>query len=254
MVEHEGIAIENGIGKLRNPVAQYRNARSGTEHQIEHDVAMAEDKIIDVRVYLQIVLGKKYERLLVFAHVVGFFSIDSLHATVLGPVQSESHAPSRMKTGEEAAQKAAVENGTEAGELPIAIAKSVAVGQIKRASHDFRGEGGCVDRYAAFFMQIVIDPQVVVAGKEVDFDALVGQFRELAEEAGVALGNYGAELIPEVEHVAQQIDAACIVADVFKEVHEPTFLRATVRNGQGAEMGIGYEIGFLHEIRKGGIR
>ena len=111
-----------------------------------------------------------------------------------------------------------MEHGSQQFELFIRIAQSVAMGKIELFSVDFRSKGFAVNGYSAFLGQVIPAPDVVVAGKEVHFHAHVRQFGQFAEKAGVAFGHDGAELVPEVEHVSQQIYGGCLVLDTVEKV------------------------------------
>ena len=84
---------------------------------------------------------------------------------------------------------------------------------------------------ATLLGQIVAAPDVVVAREEVHFHAQVGQFGQFAQEARISLGYDGLEFVPEVEHVAQQIDGSCLVLDAVQKVDQAAFLRPPVFDG-----------------------
>ena len=89
-------------------------------------------------------------------------------------------------------------------------------------------------------------PEVVVADEEVDFHAVVGQFAQFAEQAGVAAWHYGAVLVPEVEDVAEQIYGGGFVLDAVEEIDEAALLCALVAYGQAAEVRVGEEVYGFH--------
>ena len=70
------------------------------------------------------------------------------------------------------------------------------------------------------------------------FDPAVGQFRQLAEETGVALGHYVAVLVPEIEHIAEHIDGRSLRLDTVEKPYKPAFLHPGVGDGQRAQVGI----------------
>ena len=63
-------------------------------------MAVSIDEEVDIRVAFQVVFGVQHQMLFVFAHVVGFFSVYSFQAAMLGPRQSKFYAPAGMKGGE----------------------------------------------------------------------------------------------------------------------------------------------------------
>ena len=73
-----------------------------------------------------------------------------------------------------------MEEGAEEGETTTLDAETVAVGEIENLVGDFDGAGRGVEHHAALFDQIIVHPQVVVAGKVVNFDTEVGEFGEFA--------------------------------------------------------------------------
>ena len=86
--------------------------------------------------------------------------------------------------------------------------------------------------HATFLLQVAVGPEVVVAHEVVHLHAHVGQFGEFAEEARVALGHHVAVFVPEVEHIAEQIDRFRLVFYLVEEAHEAAFLRAAVLYGE----------------------
>ena len=98
---------------------------------------------------------------------------------------------------------------------------------------------------SAFFFKIPVSPQVVVAGEEMHLHAHVGQLGKFAEKARVPLRYDIFIFVPEVEHIAQQIDGGGFSLDAVEEAHEPAFMHSAVRDGQRAEMGVGEEINVL---------
>ncbi len=97
---------------------------------------------------------------------------------------------------------------------------------------DFGGLGLLMQNDATLLSQIAIGPDVVVAREIVYLDPHVGEFGELAKEAGVAAGHYIFILIPEVEHVAQQVDGGSLLLDAVKESDQTALLHTLVRDGQ----------------------
>ena len=105
-----------------------------------------------------------------------------------------------------------------------------------------------MERHAAFLFEIVVLPEVVVADEIVNLHAEVGEFADFAEQSREALGHGVAVLVPEVEHVAEEVDGRGLVLDGVEEVHQSPLLGAGMGNGQAAEVGIGEEIYVLHAV------
>ena len=63
-------------------------------------------------------------------------------------------------------------------------------------------------------------------------------FREFAEKPCKALGHYVFVFVPEVEHVAQEIDGSSLLLDGIKKSHQPPLLHPSVWDSQRPEVGI----------------
>ena len=72
---------------------------------------------------------------------------------------------------------------------------SVQVEQLERAS---------VQRDAAFGTEVVVCPQIVIAGEKMDGNTPVGQSRQSAQQARESARNDPLVLVPEIEDVADQ--------------------------------------------------
>ena len=107
--------------------------------------------------------------------------------------------------------RAAVEQQAQQFEARVGVAQTVAVGQVELLAADFGGQCLAVQDDAALLLQVVAAPNVVVADEEMHFHPEVRQLGHLAQKARVALGHDGLELVPEVEHVAQQVDGRSLV-------------------------------------------
>lgn len=225
------LPVEDGVGEKADPVTQYRDACRGTEHQIQFDVSVAVDEEIDVGMAFQVFFGVEHQILLVLTHVVGFPAIDAFQSAMLGPVQSKFYAPARMYGGEERLQGPAVEHGTEEFELPVRVAQAVAVRQVELLAVYFRGEWFAVDDDAALRSQVVAAPDVMVADEEMYFHAQVRQLGQFAQETGITSGYDCLELIPEVEHVSQQVDGGSFVLDAVEEIDKTPLLSPPMFDG-----------------------
>ena len=85
---------------------------------------------------------------------------------------------------------------------------------------------------ATLLLQIVVGPDVVIACEVMHLNTHVGQFRQLAQKAGKALGDDVFVFVPEVEHVAQQIDSGSFLLDAVEKTHQSSFLLSLMRNSQ----------------------
>jgi hypothetical protein len=53
-------------------------------------------------------------------------------------------------------------------------------------------------------------------------------------------------LVPEVEHIAQQVDGTRLLLDTVEESHQPPFLHPLVSNGPRTKVGVAKEIDWFH--------
>lgn len=74
----------------------------------------------------------------------------------------------------------------------------------------------------------------------------VRQLRQFAEETGEPFRYHIFIFVPEVEHVAQQIDSPRFLLDTVEKANQPPFLHTLMRNGKRPKVGIGKEIDVLH--------
>ena len=85
--------------------------------------------------------------------------------------------------------------------------------------------------HATLLLQVSVCPEIMVAGEEMNLHSHVCKLRYLTQKARVAFGHDITILVPEVEHVAEQINRRCLVLYAVKKPHEPAFLCAGVRYG-----------------------
>ena len=243
-------AVKDGIGELVYPVAEDEQPCFGGQVEVEVDVPVSEDEEVDVRMGCEIVFGKEYEFLLVFAGEGWFAALPFvLPPAVFRPGQAELHAPAGVQAGEETLAERVVEHVPQPLVASVSRAESVSVCQVEDASVDFRGKAdAAMERHAAFPLEVVPHPEVVVSREEMYLHAAVRQLRQLAEQAGVAFGDDVSVFVPEVEHVPEQVDGGGLVSDAVKEVDQPAFLHPWMRDGAAAQMGVGEEIDGFHGI------
>lgn len=77
-----------------------------------------------------------------------------------------------------------------------------------------------VEVHTALLLEIVATPHIVVAGEEVDSNALIGKAGEGAQNTNEALGYDTTILKPEVEYVAHQKYCLSIILDALQPTHE----------------------------------
>ena len=196
---------------------------------------------------LHILLGKAYQEFLVFAHIRLLLAIGTLQAAVLCPAQSRSKSPARMNGIQKALAGAVVEHCFQKFELLVRVAQSVAMTDKEYLVVDFYGLWLVVYYHTALFFQIAVCPHIVVAGKEMHFHSHIRQFREFAQEPGIAFRYYIFILVPEIKHISQQIDGCSLMLDAVEETYESAFLHSAVRDCPRAEMRIRKEIYIFHK-------
>ena len=226
------LAVIHGIGEVAYPVAEYHHSRLLRQLQVKLYVAVAEQEVVNVGVVLDVLAGEQHEVLPALSHIGRFLAAFALHAAVPGPLQAEPYAPTGVKGREKVLTQTAVEHGANHLELRVGVAETVAVGKEEHLSVDFGGERLLVQHYSALALQIVVSPNVVVAREVVHLNPHVGKLRQFAEKARIALRHHVFVLIPEVEHVAQQIDCRSLVLYAVEKAHQPALLHAPVFYGQ----------------------
>ena len=78
----------------------------------------------------------------------------------------------------------------------------------------------------------------MVAGEEMNLYTHVGYFGQFAQESGVSFGHHILVFVPEIKHVAQQIDSISLVLDAVQKSHQASFLRSFMLESQRAPMRI----------------
>ena len=174
------VAIEDGIGELRDPVAEDADAGGVGEHQVKLDVAMAEEEVVDVGVCAQVVLGKEHQMLLVLAQIARRVLSLVQFAAVSCPTQAHIEAPAWMHAGKEDLTDAIVEEETQKLELRVGVAQTVAMCQEENLVGKLQRDRFAVHDDATLSLQIVVCPHVVVAGEEVHLHAQVRQLAHLS--------------------------------------------------------------------------
>ena len=77
--------------------------------------------------------------------------------------------------------------------------------------------------------------------------AHIGQLRDLTQETRIAFRHSIFPFVPEIEHVAKQIDGRGLVLDVIKEPYQSSFLHPLMRDGPRTEVSITQNVDILHK-------
>ena len=222
------LAIVDDVGEVGDPVAKDYHTGLLGELQVYLDMAMAVDEVVYVGVILDISLGVEHQMLAVFTHICRLLSARALETAVLRPVQSEPYTPAGMKCRECQLAELVMEDALDELEALAWVAQAVAMGQEEQLAVDLRRLRLLMQYHAALLLQVLIGPDVMVAGEVMHLDTHVGQFGYLAEKAREALRHHILVFVPEVEHVAQQVDGCCLLLDGVEESHEPALLHPSV--------------------------
>ena len=94
---------------------------------------------------------------------------------------------------------------------------------------------------AALPGEVVFAPDIMVAGEEVYGYAGIGQLGQFAQQTGVALGNGIAVLEPEVEYIAQHVQALGLWLYLIQETAQVLLLLQWILRCATPQMCIGYE-------------
>ena len=81
----EVFAIEHGVGKLRDPIAEDEHAALARELKVQLDVTVTIDEEVDVLMRLHIIFREEHQMLAVLAHVRRLCAILTLQTAVLCP-------------------------------------------------------------------------------------------------------------------------------------------------------------------------
>ena len=86
--------------------------------------------------------------------------------------------------------------------------------------------------HATLLLQILIRPDIVVAREVVHLNAHIRQLRQLPQESCEPLWHYIFVFVPEVEHIAQQVDSPRLLLNRVEKPHQPPLLHPLMRNSQ----------------------
>ena len=225
---------------------------------------MSEDIIIVVVGALLLLLGEedKFFGVLAFvgARVCQFF-----HTAAACPFVAEAVAEGRWYEAEERLRDRVMEERAQAYEIAYLLADrrgerlqvaggydAVTMCEVESTPMDSGGEGRAVDKDTRLAGKPPESPDVVVANEIVYLYAAVCQAFESGKERTVCLFARVAPevLVPEVEHVAQQVDARGILSHGAQQCHQAGLVFVGVRYGKGTEMGVRQEVNHvIYDLR-----
>ena len=141
-----------------------------------------------------------------------------------------------------------MEEGTNKLKLLVGITKTVAMGKHEYLAINLGSERLLMQYHTTLLLQVIVCPNIVITSKIVYLYSHIRKLRQLAQETGISTRHYILELIPEVEHVAKQIDGGSLVLYAVEKPNQPALVHAAVVNGKRAQMGIRKEIYILHPV------
>ena len=247
-LKEEMFSIINHVRELPYPVTENHHTHIARQHKIQFDMAMAKDIIIDVGMGRHIVTCIFYKILLVFTHIRRFLSIGTLQPTFLCPLQSEPHSPTRMNHTEQTLTYGIMKNLTYKLKVQIRIAQSITMSKIEKLTVDINRLRLLMQHYATLLLQITIHPQIVVTREIMHLNPHIGQFRQFAKEARIALRYDIFIFIPEIKHVAKQINGSRLMLYIVKKTYKASFMHPSMIYGERTEVRIRKYIDVLYNL------
>lgn len=247
------VLIEFGVREILEAIAEYDDSGAACDLEIEFYMAMAEDIVIAVVLLLLLVFGKEHQFFLVFALVRTGIS-DLFEPAVFGPFVSELITPTRRKATEAELEEGILEDALEVHEMadfalhvprverfPITWEQAVSVAQVERFAVSDDGAWLVMDFRSGHFPQSSEGPEVMVAGEEMDMNALPGQFLQFfAERSILPFGFVVMKILhPEIEHIAEHVDGYGVLAHHLEHVDHFFLMRPATLNGQASQMCVG---------------
>ena len=109
------------------------------------------------------------------------------------------------------------------------ITQTVAMSQEKFLAINLASQRFTMNRNATLLFQIVTTPDIMITDKEMHLYSHIGQLGYFSQKTGISFRNNKLEFVPEVKHIAQQINSSRPVLDTVEKANQPTFLRTTMR-------------------------
>lgn len=229
---------------MRNPVAQNKNPGIACQHQVEHDMAMAKDKIIDMFVLAQILLGENNKMLSILAHELGkFIAIQPRFAT---PPMGKTRREIGMNPTESTLCPPAMEETRHETIATIVIAQTIAMSQIELPALQADHLGRVMNDCTGLAPEIIEDPNIVIARKPMDLNAAICHLAQLTQETRETSWHHVAILKPIVDHIAHQIEPLTIVHYRIEEAHHPPLERKRIGHRACPQMHITDKVNLAH--------
>ena len=213
---------------------------------------MSENVIVVMVAELLLFLGEEDQLFGVLAFV-GARVRQFFHAAAARPLVAETVAEARRHEAEEGLRDWVVKECPQANEVANLLADrrgerlqvagrydAVAVGKVEGALVDGGCYGRAVDKDTRFAGEPSECPNIMITNEIVHLYAAVRKVSEGGKEGAVGFFVRVAPevLVPEIEHVAEEVDSRGILRHGAQQRHQATLVFAGVRDGTGTEMGI----------------
>ncbi len=246
-IQPRTLIIDLQVSEVRDPIAKVEICFFVFKRMVFGQMPVSEDKVINFRVFLQGILCKDEQKLVV-AMVDGVF-VPRLPPAFPREVVCKPNAKVGMQPVKCPLRQRVAENFFQQFVFPVSRTQSVAVADVIGFSIELAHDRMVVNLRPELFGEIPLHPHVVIADKIMDFDTHIGQFAEFAEDAAIAFGNGLPVLKPEVKDIAHQIEFGDIRLDLFEPPHKMAFAHQARDRIRRAEMQIGCEIYFGPRIQ-----
>jgi len=199
---HLSIFLHHGIRRLMIPRAGVDVLAAASEVVFYLDVAVAED--INVGFFLGVDAADVLDN--VFIVALEGQRLAGVLMTRRAPLKTYPHRKIRVeKVGVQELRYLVCENPFDEGVTLAAAAETVAVSHIDAFAVDFAKARLAKYFDAKFVFEIMILPNIVIAGEIVNLDARLGEFSQFVEKTIEPFGNHVVPLVPKVENVAQKV-------------------------------------------------
>lgn len=147
-----------------------------------------------------------------------------------------------MHEVEESLAHTVVEHCPQKPERTTGVSKPVTMSEVENLIVNFCRDGFPVNDKTTLLLQVSISPDIVIACEEMDLYAHISKLGQFPQKARKPLWHNIAVLVPEVEHVAQQVYCRSLVLYGVQKSDQPSLLCPAVLYGERAKMSIAEEI------------
>lgn len=242
--------VHAGIGPQPPAVAEDDDTRAACYHQVEVDVPMSEDVVVVMVAELLLFLCEEDQLLGVLA-LVGARVCQFFHTAAACPFVAETVAEGWRHEAEKRLRDRVMEECPQAYEVAYLFADrrgerlqvaggydAVAVCKVEGSPMDGGCYGRAMDKDSRFAGKPSESPNIVIADEIVYLYAAGRQASEGVEEGAVGLfaGVSPEVLVPEVEHITEEVDGCGILSHGAQQRHQAGLVFLRVRDSTGTEM------------------